>query len=73
MIKNGSNSANVKHERKKLKRMVALAKKGEITKEKVDECFQSWCANASKGNSYKLLARMRKFYNDLWKENTHDC
>jgi len=61
------NSANVKHERKKLRRMVKLAKQGKITKTKVDECFNSWIANASKGNSYNLIQRMKKFYNDLWK------
>lgn len=63
------NSANIKHERKKLKRLVELAKRGEITREKADECFKSWCANASKGNTYKLIQRMKKYYNDLWKEN----
>ena len=63
------NSANVKHERRKLRRMVNLAKQGKITKAKVDECFNSWIANASKGNSYKLIQRMTKFYNDMWKVN----
>lgn len=28
----------------------------------------SWCANAAKGNSYKLIQRMTKFYNNLWEE-----
>lgn len=63
------NSANIKHERRKLRRMVNLAKQGKITKAKVDECFNSWIANASKGNSYKLIQRMTKFYNDMWKVN----
>ena len=61
------NSANVKHERRKLRKMVKLAKAGKITKEKVDECYKSWKANASKGNSYKLLQRMDEYYEDLWK------
>lgn len=63
------NSANVKHERRKLRKMVNLAKQGKITKSKVDECYQSWKANASKGNSYKLIQRMDKYYHDLWREN----
>ena len=63
------NSANIKHERKKLRRLVKLAKAGEITKAKVDECYKSWKANASKGNSYKLLKRMDEYYESLWKEN----
>lgn len=59
------NSANIKHERKKLRRLVALASAGEITKAKADECFHSWCVNAAKGNSYKLLKRMRDYYDSL--------
>lgn len=62
------NSANIKHERKKLKRLVKRAKAGEITKAKADECFNSWKENASKGNSYKLLTRMDRFYRDLWRD-----
>ena len=62
------NSANIKHERKKLKKLVHLAKKGERTREKVDECYEAWKNHASKGNSKKLLQRMDKYYRDLWKE-----
>lgn len=58
---------NVKQERKRLRRMVALAKKGEMKKEKVDECFKAWKAHASKGNSEKLIKRMDNFYKELWK------
>lgn len=62
------NSANIKHERKKLRRLVKLAKQGKITKAKVNECYKSWCANANKGNSYQMIQRMNRFYADLWKE-----
>lgn len=61
------NSANIKHERKKLQRLVSLAKAGKITKAKADECFRDWCANASKGNSNKLIRRMTQYYNTLWR------
>jgi len=61
------NSENIRHERRKLRRLVKLAKEGRITKAKADECFRSWCENAGKGNSWKLLRRMRAFYNDLWR------
>lgn len=61
------NSANIKHERKKLYRLVCLAKAGTITKAKADECFQSWCTNASKGNSYQLIKRMTQYYDELWR------
>ena len=60
------NSDNIKHERKKLKKMIAKAKNGEMTKEKIDECYESWKAHASKGNTYKMLQRMDKYYKDLW-------
>lgn len=62
------NSDNVRHERRKLRRLVAKAKRGEITKAKADECYRSWKANASKGNSYKLLQRMDLYYKSLWED-----
>lgn len=66
------NSKNVKHERKKLKKLVGLVKKGERTKEKVDECYASWKNHASKGDSYKLLQRMDQYYRDLWRNAEND-
>ncbi len=64
------NPDKVKFERKKLYRLVALAKKGERTRAKVDECYSAWRNHASKGNSYHLLETMDKYYNDLWKEDS---
>ncbi len=61
------NSNNVKHERKKLAKLVALVKKGERTREKADECFEAWKNHASKGNSYKLIQRMDAYYKELWR------
>lgn len=61
-------SQNVKHERRKLKKMVRKAKRGEMTKRKIDECYGSWRNHASKGNSYKLICRMDEYYKNLWKE-----
>jgi hypothetical protein len=61
------NSNNVKHEHKKLAKLVALVKKGERTREKADECFEAWKNHAAKGNSYQLLKRMDKYYKDLWR------
>jgi len=58
---------NVKAERKKLIRMRNLVKQGKLTKEKVDSCYDSWKAHASKGNSFKLLQRMDKFYKEMCK------
>lgn len=57
---------NVKHERRKLRRMVNKSKRGELPRKKVDECYEAWKAHASKGNSYKLIKRMDSYYNSLW-------
>lgn len=56
----------VKRERRKLVRMSHLVKKGLMEKSKVDECYASWKAHASKGNSFKLIQRTDKFYKELW-------
>lgn len=61
------NPDNVKRERKRLYRLVALAKKGERTRAKVDECYSAWRNHASKGNNHNLIVRMDKYYNNLWK------
>ena len=61
------NSENVKHERRKLRRLVRKAKAGEMSRGKVDECYRSWRSNAEKGNSWKLLRRMDAFYAELWR------
>ncbi len=57
---------NVKAERKKLRRLVAKSKKGDLPKEKVDESYAAWRNHASKGDSYQLLKRMDNYYKSLW-------
>lgn len=56
----------VRAERKKLFRLVRLAKDGKLSREKVDQCYQSWRNHASKGKSWHLLQNMDKYYHDLW-------
>ncbi len=63
------NSNNVKHARKKLRKLVHKAMKGELTREKVDECYDAWKNHAGKGNSTQLLKRMDKYYASLWEED----
>lgn len=60
------NSNNIKHERKKLRKMVTKALNGEIARKKVDECYNAWKNHAGKGNSYHLLQRMDRYYESLW-------
>lgn len=60
------NKDNVKHARKKLRKLVSLCKKGKISKAKVDFCYQCWINHISKGNSYLLIQRMNIYYKKLW-------
>ena len=57
---------NVKRERKKLYRLVKKCKRGGIPKSSVDNSYEAWRNHASKGNNYKLLCRMDKYYKSLW-------
>jgi len=63
-------SENVKHERRKLKKLVRLGARGAITRETVDECYQGWRAHAMHGNNHRLVMRMDEYYKNLWKEQT---
>ena len=60
-------SENVRHERRKLRKMVEKSKQGVIPKEKVDECYSSWRNHASKGNDKKTVPKMDKYYESLWR------
>ena len=59
-------ASNVKRERRKLRRLVAKSERGGLPRDKVDESYAAWRNHASKGNSYRLLQRMDKFYSELW-------
>lgn len=63
-------SAKVKQERRHLKGVVRLAKRGVISKEDADASFEGWVAHVKKGDSFKLIRRMRRYYRDLWKGDT---
>jgi len=60
---------SVKAQRKKLRRLVAKSKRGDLPREKVDESYAAWRNHAGKGNSFHLLQRMDTYYNDLWRES----
>lgn len=60
---------NVKAERRKLKRAVAKAKRGEITREKVNQMYSSWRnGHAGKGDNKKVVMRMDAYYKSLWED-----
>ena len=55
-------SESVKHERRKLYRLV-----NKKDKAKADECYSSWNAHAKRGQCYKLFKRLDRYYNELWR------
>ena len=57
----------IKHERKKIMRMVALVRKGELTKYDVDRHFKAFKTSVRYGNSHKLIYRLNRWYESLWK------
>lgn len=59
---------NVTHEKRKLKKLKGLVERGEMTKEHVDECYNSWKAHAQQGNTHNLILSMNQFYKNLWEE-----
>lgn len=58
-------SKNVKHERKKLVKMAAKVKKGEMTVDKLYQCYGAWKAHAELGNTYQLLLKMDEYVEEL--------
>lgn len=66
-------SHNVKAQRRKLRRLVAKSKRGDMPREKVEEAYRAWRNHASKGNSYRLLCRMDEYYRQLWKDGAYVC
>jgi len=64
--------AKVKSGRKKYVRLVKKAKRGEISKESVNMSWATWINHLGKGNSYKLIQRLNKFYKGLWEEDCND-
>lgn len=62
----------LKATRKKYFRLVQKAKRGEISREKVDDSYRCWRECASKGDGYAMLKNMDKYYNALWKEHANE-
>lgn len=60
-------SDNIRLERRRLRHMARKVRRGDSTKEKADEMYSAWKAHASKGNTHKVMQRMERFYNNLWR------
>lgn len=65
-------TGNVKARRRKLVKMSHLVVKGLLSKSKVDECQYSWVnGHAVKGDTHKVIRRMKYFCNSLWKDTDY--
>lgn len=56
----------IKHEKKKVVRMVTLVKQGKLTKRDVDAHFKAFKASVTYGNSHNLINRLNTWYQTLW-------
>lgn len=60
--------AKIKHERKKIRRMMALVRQGRLTKRDVDMHFRAYKTGIRYGNSHNLIHRLNIWYSSLWRE-----
>jgi len=58
--------AKIKTARKKYRRLVGKARRGECSRESVDASWQTWMDHIGKGDSWRLRQRLEKFYRELW-------
>lgn len=63
--------AKIKAGRKKYMRLVARSRKGELPKEHVDMSFETWMDHLSKGDTWKLRAKLKAYYAGLWEGYEH--
>ena len=61
-----SDTNKIRHEKRKIKRMVNLVKEGKLTKHDVDVHFKAYKASARYGNSHNLIYRLNRWYERLW-------
>ncbi len=67
-------TGRVKAARRKYYRLAQKCKRGEISREKVDQSYQCWRNCASKGDGKQMLRRMDLYYQSLWEEDdAQDC
>ena len=57
----------LKATRRKYYRLVQKCKRGEISREKVDQSYQCWRECASKGDGTMMLKNMDRYYRELWR------
>lgn len=55
-------------ERRKLKKIVGLVRKGRLTRNDADHCFKSWKSHAKYGDNHTTIKKMTKYYQSLWRD-----
>lgn len=58
---------NVSKRRRKLRKLKVLVDEGVLTKQDVNESYESWKSHAEVGNTYTLVRNMDQYYKSLWK------
>lgn len=62
------NPKKISKERRKLRKLKVLQEAGRITMQDIRNNYNSWRANAQRGNTRNLLKQMDAYYTDLFKE-----
>lgn len=63
------NKDKIYHERRKLKKMVRLAKASKLPRETADTSLQCWAAHAKRGNNHTVISKMHSYYQSLWRDS----
>lgn len=63
---------SINRERRKLKKLKMLLDAGRVTMQDVRNNYQSWKANAQRGNTHSLLLKMDELYNNLFDGRKHE-
>ncbi len=59
---------NISNERRKLKKLFQRVKDGIMTYEDVECCFTSWQAHLARGNTYNIVQKTKRYFNNLMEE-----
>lgn len=62
------NPRSIAKERRKMRKLNGLLDVGKITMKEVRDNYQSWKANAKRGNTRALVVKMDKYYQEIFKE-----
>ena len=64
--------SSIRREKRRLKNLAKKVEKGRISMDRMDVSFLSWKAHAMRGNTGKVILRMKKYYEELKGEMEHE-